>query len=143
MDDRPIIISASGELSLWSKEAEEADILATTVYRVVWNSWFKYFRYPVPAWFYKYKARRVQKFGDNMIISELQAEPWVPNGTLADLSPGNQSMSFDLEQLEANLKFAQKIGFSKNYLWGAEWWYWKKIIGDDSYWNLAKTLFVK
>ena len=143
LDDRPIIISASGELSLWSKEAEEADILATTVYRVVWNSWFKYFRYPVPAWFYKYKARRVQKFGDNMIISELQAEPWVPNGTLADLSPGNQSMSFDLEQLEANLKFAQKIGFSKNYLWGAEWWYWKKIIGDDSYWNLAKTLFVK
>ena len=45
LDDRPIIISASGELSLWEKEVKLGDVFGTTMYRVVWNPWFKYFRY--------------------------------------------------------------------------------------------------
>ncbi|MBT4516774.1 MAG: hypothetical protein HOC78_02660 [Candidatus Komeilibacteria bacterium] len=141
LDDRPIIISASGELSMWKREAEIGDVLATTLYRVVWNPWFKYFRYPLPASFYNWKAERVDKVGEQMIISELQAEPWVPNGTLAELPDNEINKSFDLRQMESNLQFAQKINFSKNYLWGVEWWYLRKINGDDSYWNLAKQLF--
>jgi hypothetical protein len=141
LDDRPVIVSVPGELSMWKREAKIGDILATTVYRVVWNPWFKYFRYPLPAWFYSWKAERVGKTGDNMMVSELQAEPWVPHGSMLHLSEKELNKSFSMEQFESNLHFAEKINFSKNYLWGVEWWYWQKINGHDSYWNLAKKLF--
>ncbi|MCB9802582.1 cellulase family glycosylhydrolase [Candidatus Nomurabacteria bacterium] len=141
LDQRPVIISASGELSLWSREAKITDILANTVYRVVWNPVFKYFRYPLPAWFYQFKANRVNKTGEQMIVSELQAEPWVPYGKMTDLSLEEINKSFSLEQFKANLAFAQKINFDQTYLWGVEWWYWQKLYGDDQYWRLAKTLW--
>lgn len=141
LDDRPIIISASGELSMWKREAKIGDVLATTVYRVVWNPWFKYFRYPLPAWFYTWKANRLEKTGESVIVSELQAEPWVIDGGMDKLSQAEVDKSMSLEQFESNLQFAQKINFSKNYIWGVEWWYWQKINGNDDYWNLAKQLF--
>ncbi|MBT4349281.1 hypothetical protein HOD19_00670 [bacterium] len=141
LDGRPVIVSASGELSFWQREAEVGDVLATTVYRVVWNPWFKYFRYPLPAWFYSWKAGRVGKTGEKMIVSELQAEPWVIDGGMNKIDQAEVDKSMSLEQFESNLKFAQKINFDKNYLWGVEWWYLQKINGNDDYWNLAKKLF--
>lgn len=146
---RPIIISASGELSMWSREARVGDVLATTVYRVVWNPIFKYSRYPIPSSFYTWKARRLGKLGDKMILSELQTEPWVPANpknpdfSMKDLSQKQIDKSFSVEQFKANLQYAQDIGFSKNYLWGVEWWYWQKINSNPVYWEIAKTLFKK
>lgn len=97
LDDRPIIISASGELSTWKKEGKIGDIFGTTMYRVVWNPLFGYFRYPTPAWFYKLKGRWADMTGDKMIISELQTEPWVPKGTLSDISFDEAAKSFDMD----------------------------------------------
>ncbi len=146
---RPVIISASGELSMWTREAKVTDILATTVYRVVWNPVFRYSRYPIPSSFYAWKAKRVNKLGGNMILSELQAEPWVPanpdnpNFSMTDLSKKQINTSMSVEQFKANLQYAQDIGFSKNYLWGVEWWYWQKMHSQPEYWEIAKTLFKK
>lgn len=141
LDSRPVIISASGELSSWQREAKIADILANTAYRVVWNPVFGYFRYPIPAWFYQWKALMADKIGEQMIISELQTEPWVPNGKMTDLSVKEINRSFSLEQFQANLVFAQKIDFDQTYLWGVEWWHWQKLYGNDAYWQLAKKLW--
>ncbi|MBU1203232.1 hypothetical protein KKH39_04300 [Patescibacteria group bacterium] len=141
LDDRPIIISASGELSSWRQEGQLADIFATTMYRVVWNPWFRYVRYPIPDWFYGFKA---DLFGINKhssIISELQTEPWVPNGTLADLDFKEYNKSFSVEQFEANLQFAINTDFRQAYLWGVEWWYVQKEKGHSEYWYLARSLF--
>lgn len=146
---RPVIISASGELSFWTREAKVADILATTVYRVVWNPIFRYSHYPIPSAFYAWKAKRVNKQSEQMILSELQAEPWVPanpdhpNFSMTDLSQKQIDASMSVEQFKANLQYAQDIGFSKNYLWGVEWWYWQKIHSHGEYWEIAKTLFKK
>lgn len=141
LDQRPVIISASGELSMWTKEAAIGDVLANTVYRVVWNPVFRYFRYPIPSWFYAWKADRVNKTGSARIVSELQAEPWVPSGKMTDLPSKEIKKSFSPRQFEANLLFAQNINFQQTYLWGVEWWYWQKLYGDKSYWEQARRLF--
>jgi len=142
IDDRPIIISASGELSSWKKEAELGDVFATTMYRTVWTKYFGYFKYPLPAWFYRLKAKIANKDVNDIIISELQAEPWVPqNGNMIDLSVLEQDKSLSLDQFKANLQFAINTGFKQTYLWGVEWWYWRKVNGDISFWSTAKNLF--
>ncbi len=139
IDDRPIIISASGELSSWKREAELGDIFATTMYRIVWANYFGYFKYPLPSWFYKLKAKMINK---DAIISELQAEPWIPyNGNMLDLSIEEQDKSLSIDQFKANLQFAINTDFKQAYLWGAEWWYLRKINGDISFWSIAKNIF--
>jgi hypothetical protein len=143
LDKRPILVTVSGELSSWRKEWDIGDIFGTTMYRVVWNPLTGYFRYPLPASFYKFKASLLKLEPENMIISELQAEPWVPKGTLADISPNESNKSFDLKQFEANLQYAINADLNQCYLWGVEWWYLKKISGNSEYWDLAKTLFNK
>lgn len=143
LDKRPILITASGELSSWKKEWDMGDIFGTTMYRVVWNPLLGYFRYPLPAWFYKFKASFLKLKPENMIISELQAEPWVPKGTLADLKSSESNKSFDLEQFKANLQYAINSDLNECYLWGVEWWYLQNINDNHKYWNLAKTLFIK
>lgn len=139
IDHRPIIISASGELSSWKREAELSDIFATTMYRTVWTKYFGYFKYPFPAWYYKLKAKIINK---DSIISELQAEPWVPhNGNMIDLSIEEQDKSLSINQFKSNLQFAINTDFKQAYLWGVEWWYWRKINGDISFWSIAKNIF--
>lgn len=143
LDSRPIIISGSGELSSWKKEAKIGDIFGTTMYRVVWNPVFGYFRYPIPDWFYKFKGKLMGLDEDRIIVSELQAEPWVPKGTLADLSFKEADKSFDMDQFKANLQYAIDTKLNKVYLWGVEWWYYQKSIGNPEYWDLAKNIFYR
>ena len=56
LDERPVMVSATGEMSLWKKEAKYGDLFGSTVYRVVWGKYTNYIRYPIPAWFYRLKA---------------------------------------------------------------------------------------
>ena len=143
LDQRPVLITASGELSSWRQEWDIGDMFGTTMYRVVWNPLTGYFRYPLPASFYKLKAKFLKLKPGNMIISELQAEPWVPKGTLANLSPSESNKSFDLDQFKANLQYAINADLSHCYLWGVEWWYLRKMNGASEYWDLAQSLFKK
>lgn len=140
-DSRPILVSASGELSSWRQEANMADIFGTTMYRVVWNPIFRYVRYPIPAWFYQAKAYVFGLTRDRAIVSELQTEPWVPNGTLADLHFDEYHKSFSLEQFKANLQFAINVDFKQTYMWGVEWWYLQAQQGHPEYWHFAKSVF--
>ncbi len=141
LDDRPIIISASGELSSWKKEGQLGDIFGTTMYRVVWNNIFGYIHYPVPASFYRLKADLAGIDKTKRMIVELQAEPWVPHDNMKDFSPKEAVKSFDLDQFRANAQYAKNSGFTQAYLWGVEWWYFKKESGQSEYWDLAKELF--
>lgn len=141
LDGRKVLISASGELSSWKNEARLADIFGTTMYRVVWNQVLGYVRYPIPAWVYKFKAFLVGIKPENRFIIELQAEPWSAHGGLNYLSDAETSKSMTIDQLKANAQYAINTGFSRAYFWGVEWWYWKKINGDSSFWDLARTMF--
>lgn len=142
LDDRPIIITATGELSFWRKEAKVADIFGTTMYRVVYNSLTGYIRYPYPTYFYTKKAKMAGLEKDKVFIIELQAEPWIPEQDIANIYDTAYQKSFNVDQFKANAQFAINTGFSKAYLWGAEWWYFKHRLGNNSeYWDFAKTLF--
>lgn len=141
LDSRPILISASGELSLWQKESKAGDIFGTTLYRVVWGPYSGYVRYPLPSAFYRLKAKLANIPQEKRVISELQAEPWVPNGSMKNLPEFEAKKSFNLEQFKANAQFGINVDFQKAYLWGVEWWYEQYQKGQTQYWDFAKTLF--
>jgi hypothetical protein len=59
------------------------DQFAISVYKRVWDATIthRYFEYPLPAKFYAALAGSEELIsGKDMIIHELQAEPWTPNG---------------------------------------------------------------
>jgi hypothetical protein len=140
-DTRPIILTDSGELNSWRKAARYSDTLGITIYRVVWNNYFGYFRWPWPAWLYTMKAKFAGKTTKTMIVAELQAEPWPAHfKKVQDISPEEAAKSFTVRQLETNAEIARRTGFQQTYFWGVEWWYWLKTKGDSSMWEAAKKI---
>ena len=137
-----IIITDSGELSIWVKAAKLGDVFGTTMYRVIWHKPIGYFKYPLPPVFFWLKANIVHLFypGKPIIGVELQGEPWgpklIPNITLEE-----QFKSMDLKQLKENIAYAKKVGLPENYWWGAEWWYWLKTKQNHpEFWEEIKKL---
>ena len=143
LDSRPIIISDSGELGTWYNAASRADILGTTLYRIVWDKYLGYVHYPVASISYRIKAAIIMYLTgvEKIIIVELQAEPWGPE-IVNNSSLEEQYKSMSPEQFRENIEYVKKIEFSEAYLWGAEWWYWLKTKkGDDRIWEEAKKVF--
>lgn len=136
-----IVLTDSGELSTWHEAASQGDILGTTLYRVVRmpNGFIWKYSFIPPA-FYKMRARLLGKDEDSFIISELQAEPWFNSDPLSTpIEEQEKTMSID--QFNENIDYATKIGASRAYLWGVEWWYWMKHDKNDSrYWDRAKEV---
>lgn len=140
--DHPIIITDSGELSVWLRAAKRADIFGTTMYRVVWNKYLGYVEYPLPPKFFWIKANLVRLFYPDkpIIVSELQAEPWGPEHSY-EMTLEEQFKSMSIERFKDNMNYARQVGFPEVYLWGAEWWYWLKTKhGDARFWNEAKSM---
>ncbi|MFA5155745.1 MAG: hypothetical protein WC453_04980 [Patescibacteria group bacterium] len=141
LDQRPTIITGSGEMSSWKREAKIGDIFGSTLYRVVYNSWFGYVRFPLPMIYYKLKARLAGLAPERTMIMELQTEPWVPQGKMIYLTADQINKSMSIEQFKANLQYAINLDFRRAYAWGVEWWYWQKKYGNPEYWRIAAGLF--
>jgi hypothetical protein len=139
---REIMITDSGELSLWVMAAKRADIFGTTLYRIIWKDPFGHIKYPLPPKFFWIKANLVHFFYPNkpIIVSELQAEPWgpkMPYETPLDF----QFKSMNIDQFHDNIEYTKQVGFPEVYLWGAEWWYWLKTKqGHPEFWEEAKKI---
>ncbi len=140
LDNRPILITDSGELSTWRKTAHLGDYFGTTVYRFVYNPYFGYFTHFFPPSFYRLKAKLVGLEKERVIISELQAEPWVKGGSILKTPLDEQKRIMGIKRIEGLFDFARKTGFSPAYIWGAEWWYWLREEGDDSAWQVGKEI---
>ncbi|PIR73834.1 MAG: hypothetical protein COU40_00325 [Candidatus Moranbacteria bacterium CG10_big_fil_rev_8_21_14_0_10_35_21] len=140
---RKIIVTDSGELSLWFRAAKRADIFGTTMYRTIWKKEIGYFKYPVGPRFFKvkYLLNKYIARNENAIVIELQAEPWIAGAT-TDGQLEEQFKSMNLKQLKENVEYAKKVGFPEIYLWGVEWWYWLKTTqGHPELWDTAKEIF--
>lgn len=140
---RPIIITDSGELSTWYSAASRADILGTTLYRIVWDERIGYVHYPISSLFYRFKAAMIHYLTNvqRIIIVELQAEPWGPD-IILNTPLEEQYKSMNAEQFKKNIAYVNEVEFSEAYLWGCEWWYWLKTKqNDDSIWKEAKKVF--
>jgi len=140
---RDIIVTDSGELSLWVQAAKRGDIFGTTMYRTIWKEGIGYFEYPIGPRFFQFKNLLIKIFAQqaNAIVIELQAEPWI-SGATTDNVLAEQFKSMNPEQLESNVEYAEKVGFPEIYLWGVEWWYWlKETQGHPELWDTAREIY--
>lgn len=146
LDSRPVVVTDSGELSLWIPAAKRADIFGTSMYLNTYSKNLKsYVHYPIGPRFFHFKKNLAGLFAKpkKWIVIEMQAEPWGPV-SYTELSEKDKGRSMDLEKFRAMMAFGQKTGFREFYLWGAEWWYWEKEIKNNpAYWQEAKNLFAK
>lgn len=141
---RPVVLTDSGELSLWYGAASRGDEFGTTMYRDIYSKKAGgYFTYPIGPNFFRTKAWIVRTFArqENLMVIELQAEPWA-SGWIVDVPLEEQARTMNKEKLRENVEYAQRVGFQDIYLWGGEWWYWlKETKGDASVWETGKDLF--
>ncbi len=122
------------------------DEWAISVYKRVWDKTItrRYFEYPIPAWYYAFRAGWTEiTRGRDSFIHELQTEPWIadPVGGIKDSSIAEQDKTLDAVRLKDRIQYGKATGMRKIDLWGAEWWYWRKVkFNDPSLWNTAKEL---
>jgi hypothetical protein len=141
-----LIITRSNNAVGWPVGAPTPNEFGISIYKRVWDAAFthRYLEYPFPAWYYAFVAG-FQKIttGHDMIIHELQAEPWPPNGKLiTEIDLNEQNKSFNAQRFEDRFQYAQATGMRTTYFWGAEYWYYRKtILHDPSVWNVAKNHF--
>lgn len=144
LDDknRPILITDSGELSTWRKAFHLGDVFGTTLYVYSWNELFGEFRNPFLPGFYSLRENFWQLFGDGKesIIAELALEPWLDKPIINEKTE-IQIRRMSPEKFDTVIEFAKRTGMKTQYLWGAEWWYYMKLQGEDWYWNRAEELF--
>lgn len=141
---RPVLLTDSGELSLWYGAASRGDEFGTTMYRDIYSKKVGgYFTYPVGPNFFRTKAWIVRTFAkqENLMVIELQAEPWA-SGWIADIPLEEQYITMNAQKLRENVEYAKRVGFPEIYLWGGEWWYWmKEKKNAPEVWETGKELF--
>lgn len=145
IDVRQIVVTDSGELGDWQRVGSIGDILGVTMYRVVWNKYFGFWDYFfVPPAVYRFKADFTKFFHKNLqnvIVTELQMEPWTMDKRMIELTLEEQQRSFTPERFRNNIEYVRKAGFDNANLWGVEYWYWLKEQGYSEIWEEAKKLW--
>ncbi len=141
--NHPVIISRSNNWVGIPVGKPVPDEFSVSVYKRVWDATItkRYFEYPQPAWTYATLAGAEEIWsGHNMIVHELQAEPWPPNGLDVVNAPlSEQFKSMNAQRMKNRINYGQATGMRTIDLWGAEWWYWlKEAKGDPSVWNVVK-----
>jgi len=140
---KKIMVTDSGELSLWLQAAKRADVFGTTMYREVVTEEYGQWKYPIGPRFFHLKKGLISilENQNNAVVIELQAEPWIAGWTTS-FPLSDQFQSMNEEKLQDNVQFAKDADFSEIYLWGAEWWYWLKTQQNyPGLWQEAKTIF--
>lgn len=142
LDNRPILITDSGELSTWRKAFKHGDVFGTTMYVYSWNEFMGEFRNPFVPGFYSLRSNILNLFKKEKketIIAELSLEPWLDKAVIKEQTE-IQVKRMSPEKFATVIEFAKKTGMKTQYLWGAEWWYYMKLQGEDWYWETAKEL---
>lgn len=141
LDNRPIMITASGEFGDWSESGLLGDVLGVSLYRIVWKPVLNHISYPLSPAVYALRQSFTRGQGvQNIILSELQLESWSPNSQSTEPLQ-EQFRSMNPKLFKENIAFARRSGFHEMYLWGAEWWYWLKKQNHPEMWEIARTLW--
>lgn len=141
---RPFLITDSGNLGTWAGPYKQGDAFGTSVYVHFWNPELGQFRTILPPWFYRVKENVMKLlYGkkETMLI-ELSLEPWLLE-PVTNVDIETQYSRMDIEKFNDIIKYAQNTRYQKQYLWGAEWWYWLHTKGQDQMWDRGKELFKK
>lgn len=141
-DTRPFLITDSGNLGKWFGAYKHGDAFGTSVYVHFWNPELGQFRTVLAPWAYRVRENILGiLYGkkETMLI-ELSAEPWLLE-PITDVPIEIQYSRMDIEKFNDILKYAEDTRYTKQYLWGAEWWYWLKSKGHPEMWDRGKELF--
>jgi hypothetical protein len=124
--------------------APTPDSWAISVYKRVWDKTItqRYFEYPIPAWYYAFRAGWTELTrGRPVFVHELQAEAWTPEefGGTKETPLIEQDKSMNPERLRDRIEYGRSTGMRTIDLWGAEWWYWRKVKHNDpGLWDTAR-----
>jgi len=113
-----------------------------SIYRIVYSTNTQihfYATYPITDWFHRLRAFIIVHTQHRPVfIHEMQLEPWGSSAT-ENLSIAEQNKSMSVPQIHKSLAFGRKTGIKTQYLWGSEWWYWRKThFNDSGPWNAVK-----
>lgn len=142
----PIIVTRSDNAIGIPVHQPQPSEFSISIYRRVWDAGVthRYLEYPFPAWYYGFLAGW-QKIADHrdMMIGELQAEAWAPNGkTIPEISLAEQNKSINAQRLQGVFNYGKATGMRSIDMWGAEYWYYRMtVLHDPSLWNVAKQEF--
>lgn len=134
----PVMLTVSGEQEPWLDLASLADTIGVSMYRFAYNDSLGPVTFPHRPMYYRMHAMYTSLFAQDVIISELQMEPWFTGSPQVD---GSIAIPFSETDFTEHLNFAKQTGIREVLLWGAEWWYYQKMHGDDSLWNAARRAF--
>lgn len=137
----PIIVSLSNNYLGVPIGDPRPDQFGVSVYKRVFDETItkRYFEYPFTSWWYGGRAGWTELItGRDSMLHELQAEPWAPI-PLKEASIEEQNKSMDANRLKDRIEYGEATGLRDIYLWGGEWWYWRKVkFNDSSLWNVVK-----
>lgn len=139
---RPILVTDSGNLGTWMGAYKNGDAFGTSVYVYFWNPELGQFKSVLPPWFYRLKEGVMKTmYGDKpTFLIELAAEPWLLE-PVVNVDLETQYSRMDLNKVNEIIDYAEETRYDKQYLWGAEWWYWLKLQGHTEIWDRSKLLF--
>jgi hypothetical protein len=139
---RPILVTDSGNLGTWIGAYKHGDAFGTSVYVYFWNPELGQFKSILPPWWYRFKEGLLTiVYGPKpTYLIELAAEPWLLE-PVTEVSVETQYSRMDLEKINEVIDYASETRYDKQYLWGAEWWYWLLKQGDGEIWERGKELF--
>lgn len=139
---RPILVTDSGNLGMWADAYKHGDAFGTSVYVYFWNPELGQFKSVLPPWWYRVKERIVTLlYGKKpTYLIELSAEPWLTE-PIVNVDIETQYSRMDIDKFEEIIAYAAKTRYDKQYLWGAEWWYWLMERGHPELWERGRELF--
>lgn len=139
---RPILITDSGNLGTWRGAYKNGDVFGTSVYVYFWNPDLGQFKTILPPMFYRVKENLLKIFYGKKptYLIELSAEPWLVE-PITDVDIETQFTRMDAEKIATIIDYAKETRYDRQYLWGAEWWYWLKLKGYGEIWEIGKDLF--
>ena len=139
---RPILVTDSGNLGLWSGAYKHGDAFGTSVYVYFWNPEVGQFKTVIPPWVYRVKEGIVTLlYGKKpTYLIELSAEPWLVE-PVTNVDIETQYSRMDVTKMNEILEYARHTRFEYQYLWGAEWWYWLREHGHPEMWTRGEELF--
>lgn len=134
---RPVIMSTSNSWGLPLKKPKP-DIFGFSYYMVEYKNG-RYNHSKLPYWWWGVRAKVVTFITRRPVfIHELQAEPWGPKA-IWEMTYEQQMESMNPDQLKLILSQAKLTKLYPIDLWGAEWWYWRKVkLNDESLVNIVR-----
>jgi len=141
---RPVLVTDSGNLGTWTAPYSRGDAFGTSVYVYLWNPDVGPFKSFLPPSFYRVKTSLMEILHgskESMLI-ELSLEPWLLQ-PVVETSSSVQLERMNVEKFKEIISFAKETKFEKQYLWGAEWWYFMKMRHYPGFWDEAKKLFTE